>query len=171
MEAYFRRVLAFARARVRREDAAQDLVQDVFLACLRFLRRGPLRQEERLDAFVLSTARNLAYQHFRNTRLRRREVDLGDNHPAPDFLPQLEIQERKGLVASALRQMEPADQQVLRLSLVEGWKPGQIADHLGLPAEVVRQRKSRALRRISEILRTSRSRAASEGDIQVREPQ
>ena len=165
VELYFRRLLAFARAKIHQEDAARDLVQDVLLACLKALRSGQLRQEDRLDAFVLSTARNLALRHIRSTSVRRREVELVDDLPASDFLSQFESGQRKALVASALRQMHSTDQEVLRLSLVEGWKPGQIAVELGLSAEVIRQRKSRALRRISEILRVPQSRIGSEGDI------
>ena len=165
VETYFRRLLAFARAKIRQEDAARDLVQDVLLACLRALRGGQLRQEERLDAFVLSTARNMALRHFRSTSVRRREVELVDDFPAPDYLPQFESEQRQALVASALRQMHPSDQEVLRLSLVEGWKPMQIAGKLGLSSEIVRQRKSRALKRISGILRDPQSRTVSESDI------
>ncbi|MBI3279641.1 MAG: sigma-70 family RNA polymerase sigma factor [Acidobacteria bacterium] len=165
VQSYFRRLLVFARAKIRQEDAARDLVQDVFLACLKALRNGQLRHEERLDAFVLSTARNMALLYFRSIGPRRCEVELAGDFPAPECLAQSENDERKTLVDSALKLMHPMDQEVLTLSLVEGWKPGQIAGKLGLSSETVRQRKSRAVRRISEILRVRPSRTTSEGNL------
>jgi DNA-directed RNA polymerase specialized sigma24 family protein len=41
---------------------------------------------------------------------------------------------------------------VLTLTLVEDLKPGEIAAQVGLSAEAVRMRKSRALRRVTELV-------------------
>ncbi len=55
-------------------------------------------------------------------------------------------------MARALGTLSPTDRQVLLLTLVEGLKPGQIAMKIGVSADVARTRKSRALKRILEIL-------------------
>jgi RNA polymerase sigma-70 factor (ECF subfamily) len=55
-------------------------------------------------------------------------------------------------MAQALAGLSAADRQVLTLTLVDGLKPGEIAVQIGATAEVVRTRKSRALKRILEIL-------------------
>ena len=47
-----------------------------------------------------------------------------------------------------LAQISPSDREILDLVLVEGLKPGEIAVRMGLAPEVVRTRKSRALKRI-----------------------
>jgi RNA polymerase sigma-70 factor (ECF subfamily) len=62
-------------------------------------------------------------------------------------------------MARALATLSPADRQVLLLTLVEGLKPGQIASKIGVSADVARTRKSRAIRRILEVI-DSRSRNA-----------
>jgi DNA-directed RNA polymerase specialized sigma24 family protein len=55
-------------------------------------------------------------------------------------------------MARALSALGPADREVLLLTLVEGLKPGEIAVKTGLSPDVVRTRKSRALRRILELI-------------------
>ena len=44
--------------------------------------------------------------------------------------------------------MADSDRQILLLTLVDGMKPGEIAEQMGLTAEVVRARKSRAQKRV-----------------------
>jgi RNA polymerase sigma factor (sigma-70 family) len=55
-------------------------------------------------------------------------------------------------IRTCVARLPRQDQQVLFLSLAEGLKPGEIAARLGLSAEVVRQQKSRALKRLKEML-------------------
>jgi RNA polymerase sigma-70 factor (ECF subfamily) len=57
-------------------------------------------------------------------------------------------------VREELKQLDPTDRRILLLTLVEGLKPAEIADRLGLSAEVVRARKSRAVKKIVESTRT-----------------
>jgi len=47
------------------------------------------------------------------------------------------------------------DQRILWLILVEGHRPAEVAAQVGLSEDAVRQRKSRALRRLAEKLNTS----------------
>jgi DNA-directed RNA polymerase specialized sigma24 family protein len=54
------------------------------------------------------------------------------------------------VVRRAIDQLEELDRRVLSLTLLEGLKPGEIALRIRLSPEVVRMRKSRALRRVAE---------------------
>jgi DNA-directed RNA polymerase specialized sigma24 family protein len=69
----------------------------------------------------------------------------------------VEEQERLAAMRRHLARLGATDQEILRLTIVEDLKPGQIAATMGLSSEVVRARKSRALRRL--IVRTRRSDA------------
>jgi DNA-directed RNA polymerase specialized sigma24 family protein len=51
-------------------------------------------------------------------------------------------------VRGALARLNRADRGILLLTLVDGLKPAEIASRLGLTAEVVRVRKSRALKKV-----------------------
>ena len=50
----------------------------------------------------------------------------------------------------ALAVLDSTDRKILLLTLIEGLKPGEIGARLGLTSEVVRTRKSRALKKAAE---------------------
>ena len=54
---------------------------------------------------------------------------------------------------AALVEIESNDRAILLMTLVEGLKPGIIARRLGVSSEVVRTRKSRAIKRIASHLK------------------
>lgn len=152
------RIAVLVYARTRDREAARDLTQEVMLAVVLGLRNGQLREAERLSAFVYGTARNIINNHLRSrSRLPREEsIDTARDvasspNPAGD-------DERVVLVRRAVRALDSTDRRILLLTLVEGLKPGEIAARLGLTSEVVRTRKSRAVRKMTErVKRLSRS--------------
>jgi RNA polymerase sigma-70 factor (ECF subfamily) len=160
-----RRVFVMLLARLRHRDTAEELTQDTLIAVIAALRKGQLRQPSSLAAFVHGTARNLANNHLRARRTCRDEVeftsDLQVAVPPVDF----EGAQHTALVRREIAVLEPTDRQILWRTLVGGEKPGEIARSLGLSPEVVRTRKSRAVRRLADRLRShgmvSRSPAAN----------
>lgn len=147
--AFQERVFVMLLTRVRDREAARDLVQEVLLAALKSLRQSQVRQTENLAGFVFGTARNLANNHIRS-RLQQKEEPLEWEFPVAAAEEGPEMAERLERVHLALNQMEGMDRKVLLMTLVEGLKPGAIGERLGLSSDVVRQRKSRALKRIIE---------------------
>ena len=147
------RLFVMLVARTRDREAARELVQDVLVAVLRALRNGHLREGERLSAYIHGTARNLVNNYFRQRSRQPVVVPLD-----PDLFPtcsydEFESTEKLSLVGRALERLDTKDRRILRLSLVEGLKPSEIALHLGLTPEVVRARKSRALKKVTESIR------------------
>jgi len=142
-------VLAFARTRDR--ELARDLTQEVMLAVVLALRNGHLREGERLAAFVYGTARNVINNCLRTRsrmpRIDPLDVELEAAATRPDPMEQ---SERAGLVRRALSILDSTDRKILLLTLTEGLKPAEIAARLGLTSEVVRARKSRALKKTVE---------------------
>jgi len=57
-------------------------------------------------------------------------------------------------VRQALAELEPTDREILQMTLVQGLKPGVIAAALGLSSEVVRQRKSRATKKVAGFVKS-----------------
>jgi RNA polymerase sigma-70 factor (ECF subfamily) len=140
------RLRVMMRAKTRDAELSRDLTQDAVIEVLKALRRGQLREPGRLIAFVHGVARNVA-----NNYVRTRRDDTG-HEPLSDLLAQpldeADAHERRDLVTRGLAQISPSDREILDLVLVEGLKPGEIAARMGLAPEVVRTRKSRALKRI-----------------------
>ena len=149
---YGGRVFAMLVARTRDREAARDLFQETMLAAVSALRKTPLRESGKLAAFVHGTARNVANSYLRSRASRPEEDSLaGDTIAArqPDLA---EISQRDAMVQRALQALDPTDQDILTRTLVDGQKPGEIARLLGLSPDVVRQRKSRAVKRVVEFV-------------------
>jgi len=146
------RIYAMAVVRTRDPEASRDLVQDVLWAVIKALRDGQLRDHDRLAAFVCGTARNLINNHLRSEGRANRSVDRVDGVISLSPRQLADEQERLFMVREAVGRLEAGDREIILLTLVDGLKPGEIAARLGLPSDVVRQRKVRAVRRIIDIL-------------------
>lgn len=145
---YRRGVFLIASARTRDREAARDLTQEVFIAVLKALRDGQLREPSKLAAFIQGTARNLINNYIR-ARARRSECDLDSVEvPSPDPVMELESAERQRLVRQELAAFGAVDQQILLLSLVDGHSLAEIAKRLNLSHDAVRARKSRMIKKI-----------------------
>jgi len=148
---FYRRVLLLASVRLRDEQAARDVAQEVMLGVLRGVRAGRLNSHLNLEGYVLGTARNLVSNAIRS---RRSEVSPGDEMVDPGVAPLevAELHEQVDLVRLALERFDAVDRTIVGLTLVEGLKPGEIALRLGLKPELVRKRKSRAVQRVRELV-------------------
>ena len=144
------RIRTLTRVRVRQEETARDLTQDILLATLEALRKGSLRDPAKLAAFVHGVARNLINNHFRS-----RDPEPVREPLDSDLVWVEEDRDQRNLVRQELESLDPLDRQILLMTLVEGAKPGEIAAKLKVSGEVVRQRKVRATRRIAERLSQS----------------
>ena len=165
---YLPKVRTLLIVRSRNPDLALDLQQDVMIEALCALRRGQLRDAERLAAFVAGIARNVLNNHFRGqSRLPIHEelpeeiVETIEENP----LDSEAAEEQRQIAQQAIASLNDVDRSILQMTLVDDLKPGVIAERLGLNPDVVRQRKLRATRRVMEIVRElSQSAAADHKD-------
>jgi DNA-directed RNA polymerase specialized sigma24 family protein len=90
-------------------------------------------------------------------------VELTDDALASVPHADFEGAQRVAIVRREIAKLEPIDREVLTRTLVHGQKPGQIAREMALSPDVVRARKSRALRRVIQRLTDQRvlSRSAA----------
>jgi len=152
------RVALMVLVRTHDREAARDLAQDVMLAVVRAVRAEQLRDPERLVGFVFGTARNLINNYLRNRHRLPREDTLEAARHLASPPNATEDTERIALVRRALRALDSTDRTILLLTLVEGLKPAAIGIRLGLTSEVVRARKSRALKKtIDRVKKLSRT--------------
>jgi RNA polymerase sigma-70 factor (ECF subfamily) len=108
----FSRALSFLLRRLTRDEAAaEDLYQETFRLVIEKVRRGELREAERLPGFVSSLARNLFLGSAR--RGGRRRQWQGDSEaaetapdPAPGQLAKLLAQERAAAVRHVLTELK-----------------------------------------------------------------
>jgi RNA polymerase sigma-70 factor (ECF subfamily) len=146
------RIRAMLRARLRQTEAVHDLAQDTLVAVIVAIRKGQVREAERLPGFVQGVARNLANNHLRGVT-RRAEAPFDEALEATLAAPDgRDEEDRLAAVTRGLEAIAPADREVLQLTLVDGLPPRDIAQRLSLSSDVVRTRKSRALMRLRAAL-------------------
>ena len=159
VDRFYGRVFAMAIVRTRDPETARDVAQDVMIAVLCALRADRLREASSLPGYVSATARNRINHHF-----RQQGCETADNQgslrdtDSPDPEQNAQEAERRRLARRAIARLGKSEQEILRLTLVEGLKPSEIALRLGLKPEVVRKRKSRAVHRARQMLVWERSR-------------
>lgn len=167
-EALFDRHIAsihrFFKNKLGDNDATEDLVQRVFMACVEG--RDRFRGDSSFRSYLFGIAHNLLCDHFRERQRGRRPLDF-EALSAVDLgvgpLTVLGQRREKRLLLSALRQIPLRFQVVLELSYWEDVSSFEIAEILGLPAATVRSR----LRRARELL--GRQIAAMAGSTELRE--
>ena len=95
---------------VRSHSATDDVFQETFKIVLEKLRRGDLRQPERLSGFVCSVARNAAIDYIRRARqLQNREENCDAEHipdPAPSQLEEILKQEKAAVVRQIINELK-----------------------------------------------------------------
>jgi len=146
---YHVRVVMMMRARMRRGGVAEDLAQETLVESLEALRRGAIHAPEKLAAFVHGTALNVLNGYRRYQGRHPLEVSLPEDLPDPRSPEEtLENRETLGLLRRAFTEIPRRDRELLRMSLVEGFTPVEIAAAAGSGAGLIRVRKCRAARRL-----------------------
>ncbi len=107
---YGERILFLLRRWTRDPDAAEDLYQETFRRAIEKLRSGELRQPQRLAAYLVSLAKNLATYHYRKgDRRAAHHRDPGDKaefaDPSPSLLSHLLRREKVDLVRQVLAEL------------------------------------------------------------------
>jgi RNA polymerase sigma-70 factor (ECF subfamily) len=148
VELFSRPVRLMVRVRGRSlED--EDVTQEVLMTAITAVRRGQLREAERLGAFVAGIARNVINNRLRSARGPAFEPLTGhEDAVVADLRHEMAVRERLEMVRQALGGLAAQDRRILQMSLIDGLRASQIAEQLGVTEETVRARKSRALRRL-----------------------
>lgn len=126
-------------------ELAEDLLQETFL---RLARSAPgLRQDSNLSGWLFAVAHNLWRSH-RRWRWHDRAAQGPD--PAPVRRPDDHHALRATIerVDEAVAALSPPLREVAVLMIAEEWTHAEVAAHLALAEDTVRQRLSRARRQI-----------------------
>jgi RNA polymerase sigma-70 factor, ECF subfamily len=114
-------------------SAVDDLCQETFAIALEKVRRGDVRDPDRLSGFICGLARNLVVDHFR--RAARTSVGVVPDRPdpSPDPLDQLLARERAVSARAVLDELgSERDRQILLRFYVAGDSKEDICADFGL---------------------------------------
>lgn len=139
---FFRRLTASA-------EAAEDLVQEVFVRILWYGRR--FRAEGSFRGWLYRIARHAAADRLREAgrEVAHETIEVAEpGKPAPD---RLEERERLAHLSRALSRLSPEDREVLLLARFQELSGAEIAQALGCSPGAARVRVHRALSRLRDL--------------------
>jgi RNA polymerase sigma-70 factor (ECF subfamily) len=149
-------IWSLARKLVGAHADAEDAVQEVFIDLWKSADRfDPNVASE--PTFVAMIARRRLID---SNRRRLRRPDQGQPVPIEDVdVPSggqesdsAELADESSRAAAAIRELRPEQQEILRLSIYEGWSHQRIADHLQVPLGTVKTHVRRGLIRVRELI-------------------
>lgn len=146
-------VWSIARRLLRNADDAEDAVQEIFVDIWKNAGRfDESRSSE--TTYIAMIARRRLIDRIRHATRRLSPESLDDVLLEPftraDKDMQMSVEAREA--AKAMRELRPEQQQVLRLSIVEGMSHQEIAQATGMPLGTVKTHARRGILQVRESL-------------------
>jgi len=149
LEQQGRALRALARSLLGDSHAAEDVVQEAWIATLDHRGRLP----ERFSAWIATVTRNLAHRRRRGDRRRHEREERVAGHRREAYEQHtLEHEEAVRAVTGALLALEEPFKSALIRRYFEERTPAEIADLTGVPLATVKSRLNRGLERLRERL-------------------
>jgi RNA polymerase sigma-70 factor, ECF subfamily len=141
---------------VHNESVTEDLSQDTFRIALEKIRKGDVREPERLSGFICGVARNLAIEHVRRMQRTTNQEEIGNaeqiRDPQPDQFEQLWRKELAEIVRQTIKELKVGrDREVLFRYYIAEEDKEQICADLGLSSQQFNSVIFRALKRYKEL--------------------
>ena len=141
---YFERLFTFAVRVVFREDVANDIVQEVFIA---IYEKSILKNYQgSLKAYLYTSVRNRCYNYLRDAKVEDRNMALyaeaavySDN---VDMIDREEILEK---IREVLDELPEKCREVCLLRFVHGYKYSEISEQLGMNENTVKVQLHRGM--------------------------
>ncbi len=147
-ERHHQRLFHFFLRLARSRQAAEDLVQEVFVRMLKY--RHTFRAESEFVPWMFTLARNAATDLY---RARPKELPQEPDAPEPEAplahpIAGLERAEQEGRLRRALARLEPGKREILLLARFSELKYDRIAEQLGISEGAVKVRVHRAMKEL-----------------------
>jgi RNA polymerase sigma factor (sigma-70 family) len=164
--ALFARGVRFYFYRQLGAQELDDKIHDTFLIVVQAIRRGDLREPERLMGFVRTIVRRQVAAHIDQVvHVRREETSIDQGAPLPDHSNSPEDramkQERIDVMTRTLRSMSMRDREILTRFYLQEQSQAQICSEMKLTDTQFRLLKSRAKARFGEMGRRRLERSGT----------
>lgn len=149
---YVDQLFRFVSYRVQNEEAAQDIVSELFLKMWQQLTGESNAKVTYLQAYLYQAARNLVSDHYRTSQ---ETLPLEEAYEIPSVKGAGPVGDNVSLadIEQAVRRLKPEWQEVVVLACVEGMKPSEIAPIIAKTPAATRVVLHRALQELKSILR------------------
>ncbi len=140
----------FARSIVEDSDEAQDIVQDVFEKL--WLRRSELENISNIDAYIMSSVRNLSLDRKRNRQNREGKHQLLRNEIPLTTTIDIDHLDTASIVQRAMTALPERQREVVHLRDIEGYQIEEISSVIGADPPTTRVLLSRGRLKLRELL-------------------
>lgn len=152
----FSRGIRFYLCRQLGPQELDDKVHDTFVVVVQAIRRGELREPERLMGFVRTIVRRQVAAHIdRVVHNRREQAEFDSTVRVPDPRGNPEetamFHQRIGLIRQVLGELSERDREILTRFYIDEQSQDQICSEMGLTETQFRLLKSRAKARFGEL--------------------
>lgn len=150
---YAGRLLAYCTQYTKCREDAEEIVQDVFVAL--WNSRQTIRQEETLRSLLFTISKHRvinAYRSTLNSPVYEDYVDYQNELPAGEDYRRLEYEQYVRIVKDAIRRLPSTQQRVITLSRFSQLSNKEIAEHLSLSEQTVKNQLSIGLKTLRELL-------------------
>ena len=153
---YGRLVYSTALRILNSVEEAEEVTQETFL---RLWQCSEIYQPNRgsLSGFLLTLTRSRSVDRLRSRKSSQEKLQriqtfsdcMSHHNPPLEFVT---VQERSNLVREALKQLSPADRELLKTAYYEGLSQSEIARRNGIPLGTVKSRARQALKQLRAAL-------------------
>ncbi|MBO0791933.1 MAG: RNA polymerase sigma factor SigZ [Ktedonobacteraceae bacterium] len=141
----------FFRKRVRDEETAEDLLQDVFLTV--HTHADSLRETDKLERWIYQIARHRLIDHYRSKKLAVSLEDVDQEVLPEEDLPEEDVRaELAPSVAAMVNALPEPYREALFLTEYQGLSQRELADRLGLSFSGAKSRVQRAREKLKQLL-------------------
>ena len=140
---------------VKSEAAVKDLVQGLFLRL--WLNREKLTEIQEPRSYIFRIVYNLSFKYLKRQLIEEKAAlqiaaDQGGNDHAPSLEQHLDMTEVRRLIEAGIQAMPAQSGLIYRLNRIQGHKPQEIADQLGISVQSVRNSLTRSGKFMKEYL-------------------
>ena len=150
---YSSKLFAYALKFTKSREYAEELVQETFVRL--WLHRKKLKQELSFNAYLFTIAKHLAFDFLKKTAQEAElKAALLENY-TPLYNPveaQLKYEEYERMAIQAIGHLSPKRQLIYKLSRENGMTYDEIALHLGISRNTVKEQIAQATKSIKDYL-------------------
>lgn len=150
---YAGRLLAYCVQYTKCREDAEEIVQDVFVAL--WNNRETIRQEETLCSLLFTISKHRVINAWRatlNSPVYEDYIDYQDQLSGGEDYHRLEYEQYVKIVKEAIHRLPPTQQHVITLSRFSQLSNKEIAEHLSLSEQTVKNQLSVGLKTLRELL-------------------
>lgn len=148
---YYKVLVIFAKNYVNDRVVAEDIVQDVFV--MMYEKSSKLKIHTSVKSFLYTSVRNHALNYLKKTKTVLFDQELIDEDIAVYDEETINVAELSEKLYKAIEKLPTQNQNIFKLSRLEGYSNQEIANELGLTKRTVETHISNALKRLKVFIK------------------